>query len=89
MDKELEELLKENTDRLKGESPDEYSARMRKKACACARIMTELDPRIKGVFGWGGLKLSEEVKAVIGALNTYSSAATDPNPPEYKGDNEN
>lgn len=89
MEKELEELLKENTDRLKGESTDEYSARMRKKACACARILTELDPRIRGYLDWNIKYLSSEVLAVLGALNTYTSAATDQNPPEYKGDNEN
>lgn len=89
MDKELEELLKRNTDRLKGESPDEYSARMRKKGCACIKKMMELDPRIRGYLDWNVKYLSSEVLAVLGALNTYSSAATTIHPPEYKGDNEN
>lgn len=86
MDYEIEELLQGNTDRLKGESVEAYYDRMADLSEACLRKMMELDPRIKGLWGWKGLELSDTVKGLIFTSGIYFSAATDPIVPEYKGD---
>ncbi len=85
MDKEeLEELLKKDISRLKGESEEEYEERMEQKALACNELLPQFDPRIKGFGAWEGLKnISEETARLINATCTYFNASVG-EAPEYK-----
>jgi hypothetical protein len=84
MDKELEELLKKDTLRLKDESPEAYKKRMLGKALACNRWLPRLDPRIPGFGAWEGLtEVSDDTARLITATCVYFNASVG-HPPEYK-----
>lgn len=85
MDKELEELLKKDTSRLKDESPEEYEARMTEKFLACNRLLPQFDPRIPGFGAWEGLtEVSDDTARLITATCVYFNASITLHPPEYK-----
>ncbi|MBQ9694399.1 MAG: hypothetical protein IJV69_06550 [Kiritimatiellae bacterium] len=84
MDKELEELLKKDTLRLKDESKEAYKKRMLGKALACNRWLPRFDPRIPGFGAWDGLEVSDDTARLINATCTYFNVLAFHDPPEYK-----